>query len=102
LLFRSKLDLTETWTYTGSHTVTQAEIDSNGGGDGDLDNTVTADSNETGPETDDHFIPISRTPGLNVAKSSTTTLITAAGQIVPYTFIVTNTGNVTLTRYIHG
>ena len=91
------LDVGEAWTYSGSHTVTQAEIDSNGGGDGDLDNTVTADSNETGPETDDHFIPISRTPGLNVAKSSTTTLITAAGQIVPYTFIVTNTGNVTLT-----
>ena len=48
-----QLQLTETWVYTCSHTVTQAEIDSNGGGDGDLDNTVTADSNETGPDTDE-------------------------------------------------
>ncbi|NCB00180.1 MAG: DUF11 domain-containing protein, partial [Clostridia bacterium] len=92
-----KLDLTETWTYTGSHTVTQAEIDSNGGGDGDLDNIVTADSNETDAVTDDLAIPISRNPGLSVEKSSTTTLVDHAGQVVPYTFVVTNTGNVTLT-----
>ncbi len=38
-----------------------------------------------------------RTPALNVVKSSTTTSVTAAGQVVPYTFTVTNTGNVTLT-----
>ncbi len=91
------LQTTETWVYTCSHTVTQAEIDGNGGGDGDLDNTVTADSNETGPDTDDLAIPILQNPALNVAKSSTTTSITAAGQVVPYTFTVTNTGNVTLT-----
>ena len=42
----NKLDVSETWTYTCNHTVTQAEIDSNGGGDGDLDNTVTANSTE--------------------------------------------------------
>ncbi len=36
-------------------------------------------------------------PALNVAKSSSTTSITAAGQVVPYTFTVTNTGNQTLT-----
>ena len=38
------LDVGETWTYTAAHTVTQAEIDSNGGGDGDIDNMATADS----------------------------------------------------------
>ncbi len=84
-------------TCTAQHTVTQAEIDSNGGGDGDLDNTVTADSNETGADTDDLEIPISRTPALNVVKSSTTTSITAAGQVVPYSYLVSNNGNVTLT-----
>ena len=36
-----------------AHTVTQADIDSNGGGDGDIDNIATADSNETGPDTAD-------------------------------------------------
>ena len=41
------LEVGETWAYTATHTVTQAEIDSNGGGDGLLENTATADSNET-------------------------------------------------------
>ena len=44
-------------TCTGSYTVTQADIDNNGGGDGDLDNIATADSNETGPDTDDENGP---------------------------------------------
>ena len=52
-----KLQTTETWTYSCSHTVTQAEIDADDGGT-DLDNTVTADSTETGPDTDVHDIPI--------------------------------------------
>ena len=84
-------------TCTGSYTLTQADLDNNGGGDGDIDNTATADTNETGPQTASHAVPITQAPGLNVAKSSTTNSITVAGQIVPYTFTVTNTGNVTLT-----
>ena len=88
-----KLDLTETWTYTCNHTVTQAEIDAGG----NLSNTVTADSTESGPDTDTKNIPITQTPALNVAKSSTTTAITTAGQTVPYTFVVTNVGNQILT-----
>ena len=38
------LEVGETWGYTAQHTLTQAEIDSNGGGDGDIDNIATADS----------------------------------------------------------
>ena len=94
----NKLDLSETWTYTCTHTVSQAEIDANGpASDGDLDNTVTADSAESAPDTDSHAIPVDYSPEIQVVKSSTTTLITAAGQSVPYTFTVTNEGNVTLT-----
>ena len=40
------LEVGETWTYTGSYTVTQADIDSNGGGDGFINNTATVSSNE--------------------------------------------------------
>ncbi|MFL5097927.1 MAG: hypothetical protein ACJ8ES_21700, partial [Xanthobacteraceae bacterium] len=43
------LDVGETWSFTAHHTVTQAELDSNGGGSGTITNTATADSNETGP-----------------------------------------------------
>ncbi|WP_374688050.1 hypothetical protein [Promineifilum sp.] len=93
-----KLGLLETWTFTCTHTVTQAEMDAATGPNPKLHNVVTADSNETPPDTDDLDIPISYNPGLNVEKSSTTALITAAGQPVLYQFTVTNTGNVTLTN----
>ena len=60
----------ETWGYTASHTVTQADIDSNGGGDGQLENTATADSDQTGPDTDDASVPVARSPSLNITKAA--------------------------------
>lgn len=36
-------------------------------------------------------------PRMTVAKSSTTSSVTAANQVVPYSYLVTNTGNITLT-----
>ena len=51
---------------------------------------------ESGADTDTLNIPITQTPAIQVVKSSTTTDVTAAGQIVPYSFAVTNTGNITL------
>ena len=89
----NKLDLSETWIYSCSHTVTQAELDAGG----NLSNTVTADSNESGPDTDTLVIPISQSPLLEVVKSSTTSSVSAAGQVVPYRFAVSNKGNVVLT-----
>jgi hypothetical protein len=35
-------------------------------------------------------------PGMSLDKSSTTTLITAAGQVVPYSYLITNTGTSSL------
>ncbi|WP_161565117.1 SdrD B-like domain-containing protein, partial [Okeania hirsuta] len=52
------LERGETWTYTGSYTVQQSDIDSNGGGDGDIDNTATVDTNETPPSSDSEEVPI--------------------------------------------
>ena len=40
------LEVGETWTYTGSYTVQQSDINDNGGGDGDIDNTATVSSDE--------------------------------------------------------
>ena len=89
----AKLQLAETWLYACSHTVTQAEVDAGG----NLSNTVTADSVESAAATSTLNIPVAQSPSIHVVKSSTTVSVTAAGQVVPYTFTVTNTGNVTLT-----
>ena len=74
----SKLDLSETWIYSCSHTVTQAELDAGG----NLSNTVTADSNESGPDTDTLVIPISQNPALSLVKSATPSTYSAVAQSI--------------------
>ena len=94
-----------TLTCTGSYTVTQADIDDNGGGDGDIDNTATADSDQTGPASDSAAVPLEQSPALTIEKTVTgvdadTTppfLVDAAGDVITYSIVVTNTGNQTLT-----
>ena len=93
------LEVGETWGYTAAHTVTQAEIDSNGGGDGLLENMATADTDQTGPDTDDASVPVAQNPALNIAKDASVPGGTAdaAGEVISYTITVANTGNATLT-----
>jgi hypothetical protein len=61
------LEVGETWAYTASHTVTQAEIDAGG----NIVNTATGRLNETGPDTDDAAIPVAQNPSLNITKDAT-------------------------------
>ena len=48
----------ETWTYTSTHQVTQAELNAGV----DLVNVATADSDETGPDTDDATVDVIEPP----------------------------------------
>ncbi len=89
----STLDVGASMTCTGQHTVTQTELD----GGGNLVNVATASSNEAPDATATVSIPIQQSPAMTLKKSSTTTLITAAGQVVPYSYLISNAGNVTLT-----
>src|SRR4030095_13704722 len=91
------LDVGETWTYKGTYTVLQSDLDNNGGGDGDIDNTSTAASTETGSDTASAAVGLSLNPGLNVTKSATETSVDSAGDVIHYTVNVQNTGNVALT-----
>ncbi len=88
----NQLQTTETWIYTCNHTVTQAEVDTGGS----LTNTVTADSVESVQDTDTLNIPVTQTPGVNIAKTPATQSV-ASGGTANFTLTVTNTGNVTLT-----
>ena len=81
------------WNDSASYTVTPADLTAGT----PIVNIATVDTDQTGPASASATTTISQLPGLAVAASSTTTSITVAGQVVPSTFIVTNTGNVGLT-----
>src|SRR2546428_145428 len=83
---------------TATHTFTQAELDANGSptaGSGALVNNVTATTRGGDPAADRDCSPDVHTPALTVDKSSTTTSLSAPAA-VSYSYLVTNTGNVTL------
>ena len=85
-------------TCTGTHTVVQADLDA-----GAVVNTASVVG--TPPvgtaippvPSNQVAIPGLRSPALTIVKASTITSATAVGQVIPYTFTVTNTGNVTIT-----
>ena len=64
----SLLDVGETWHYTASHTVTQADLDTNGGGDGDIDNTATAHGTGATDDSDDASVPVAQSVALSIVK----------------------------------
>ena len=72
--------------------LTQADIDA-----GTLVNTATADSGQTPPATDSVSVPARRTrPGARTRPVTPPTYDTL-GETLSYSYVVTNTGNVTLT-----
>ena len=84
-------------TCTATYTTTQADVDRGG-----ITNVGTARGlPPSGPPavSDDSTvtIPASATPGITVVKSATISSFSEAGTPVTYEYLVTNTGNVTLT-----
>jgi len=85
-------------TCTGTYVVTQADIDNNGNPDPDgfITNVATGDSDETDEQTSSTDTPLAQNAAMTVEKSSTTSSLSAPAT-VNYGYLVTNTGNVTLT-----
>ncbi len=98
-------------TCTGSYTLTQTDLDNEGGGDGDIDNTATVDADYAGPlppftQDVSHAVTINLNPSLTVTKSADDTTNVTVGQSLTYTYVVVNNGNQTLSNItladIHG
>jgi uncharacterized repeat protein (TIGR01451 family) len=90
------LDVGETWSYAGTHTVTQDEIDAGG----TIDNTAEADTDQTDPESASASVAVDQNPDLEIAKSADVASVDAAGDLINYTVLVENTGNMTLTGVV--
>jgi uncharacterized repeat protein (TIGR01451 family) len=84
---------------TATYTLTVTDVDS-----GSVTNTATADGTPPGSTTPVVSVPSTVTiptpanPGITVVKSATPTTVTEAGQTVAYSFLITNTGNVTMSN----
>ncbi|RLV56181.1 DUF11 domain-containing protein [Aeromicrobium phragmitis] len=80
-----------------TYTLTTDDVDA-----GEVTNTATAtgtpgDGTPVTSAPSEYTIPLPADPGISVVKSADPGTIAAAGQTVTYSFLVTNTGNVTMT-----
>ena len=84
-------------TCTATYVTTQADVDA-----GSVTNTATAHGDPPGPATpvvsdpSTATVPAVQGPAITVVKSASPGSFSAAGTTVTYSFLVTNTGNVTL------
>jgi uncharacterized repeat protein (TIGR01451 family) len=84
-------------TCTGSYTVTQGDVDA-----GSVTNTATASASDseglvTSAPSSVTVSASSANSSISLTKSTTSTGYGAAGQTIPYSYLVTNTGTTTLT-----
>jgi uncharacterized repeat protein (TIGR01451 family) len=93
------LDVSETWQFTASHVVTQAELDA---GTNIVSVAVVTGDAATGDD-DDASIPVVQNPDFSIAKSVTSVSggtadnkADSAGDIINYSIVLSNTGNQTL------
>ena len=109
------IDVGETWEYRAQHALTQEDIDAGGVSNSALvettapDGTPVDDVSDDGNDTDGDItgdvveVNLQGTPDITMVKSlasGASTPFDTLGQIIPFEFLVTNTGNITLTAAI--
>ena len=86
-------------TCTATYPAAQSDFDTNGGGDGDIDNTASASGTAAGSpvsDSDSATVALTPAPQLTLSKTADTAGPLTVGQVINYTYTVTNTGNVTI------
>src|SRR6185437_2645703 len=85
-------------TCTASYTATQADVDA-----GSIKNSATASGTDptgspvTSPPST-ATVTVNGAPGLSVVKTASPSTVSAVGDVITYSFLVTNTGSVTATN----
>ncbi len=97
------LEVGEIWTYFGNYSVLQSDLNSNGDGDGFINNTATVDCDELDQENYSVAVPVEQNPDYCFYKSVIEVdnggdcIVDDAGDIIRYRVVVKNDGNVDLT-----
>lgn len=87
----------ESQEFDSSYTLKQSDLDDQGGGDGDIDNTAMVDSTQTDSVSDDAAVALAYTPDLMILKTADVERVDEIGDLINYTIAVSNIGNITLT-----
>ena len=85
------LDASESIACTATYTVQPGDVSG-----ASVTNTASATADGVTSPDDSVTVPL-QSPSITLAKSALPTVVSAVGQVVSYSFLVTNTGNVTLT-----
>ncbi len=95
----NELDADEIWIVEGNYTVAQTDLDTDGGGDADIDNTVTVSANELTAIDSSVEVPINQEPSMAIVKVVDLATIGSPATL-SYEIELTNTGNVSLTGVV--
>jgi len=91
----ASLDPGESITCSASYAITQADLDA-----GSVTNTATASGsyggNPVNSAPDDETVTADQSPALTILKSAVPATYAAVGDVIGYSYLVTNSGNVTL------
>ena len=92
------LDPGEVATCTGTHSVTQGELDTGSVVNrASVSGTAPGGSLLTPANSNTVTVPAVQLPRITVVKSTTKTAVASVGELLPYQFVVTNTGNLSVT-----
>jgi len=93
-----QLDVTETWVYQATYVINQSDLDTGGS----FSSTAVFDTAETNSQSSLLSVSVSQLPELSIDKSANLTADAGipgqadAGDVITYTFTVSNIGNITI------